>query len=364
MKRSHADFTRLAPFLAVLLIAVLIVAACSSAPAPSPTAKPAPAPTATPSPSPTAKPTAAPAAVKLRYHFVPTSSGQYRIGVAVRQAVIAEYPELEVTIISTGSVLERLELFRQKGSDVGWLTGEVTYCAYFGTEEYKGKPITNIRTLYFPTVATITNFATKDSGVTSVSQLTGKPFGSFAGTATERLHRWMFEALGIQPKWDAAGDAAMVDAVKARRTIGYAKSGNPDPGILDVASLMPITILGFTQQDIDKANAAHPGQFLLAPIAAKTYPGQDKEIFTFGYTQGDGIDKDVPEEIAYKWIAAVYKHQKVISTSAGGNSAGFADVIGNTLKYATVPLHTGVIKFFKEKGFTVPDKLIPPEAKK
>ncbi|MDO8569023.1 MAG: TAXI family TRAP transporter solute-binding subunit, partial [Dehalococcoidales bacterium] len=325
---------------------------------PSPTAKPSPSPTATPSP------TAKPASLKIRYHSVPTASGMYRVGVAIRQAVMADYPELDVTIISTSSVLERIELARAGTTDIFEVQYEALYRAHNGTEDFKGKAMTDGRTMYAPGMAAITLFATKDSGVKSVYELTGKSYGSYAGTSTEQIHRWLFEALGIQPKWDAAGTQAMYDAVKARRTIGFGKTGSPEPGIIEIAATLPITILEVTAADIAKANAARPGQFHSVIIPKGTYPGQDKDVLTFGLTDGDAAYKGLSEEVAYKWLKAVNNHRNEIAKSAPGSSEVYADVLANTLKLATVPLHLGAYKLYRELGITVPKELIPPEASK
>ncbi|MDO8568929.1 MAG: hypothetical protein Q7R57_09505, partial [Dehalococcoidales bacterium] len=147
--------SRLISFLACLVLGLVVVFVGCSTPAPTPTAKPSPSPTTTPSPSPTAKPspsptatpspTAKPASLKIRYHSVPTASGMYRVGVAIRQAVMADYPELDVTIISTSSVLERIELARAGTTDIFEVQYEALYRAHNGTEDFKGKEMTNGR---------------------------------------------------------------------------------------------------------------------------------------------------------------------------------------------------------------------------
>jgi TRAP-type uncharacterized transport system substrate-binding protein len=80
--------------------------------------------------------------------------------------------------------------------------------------------------------------------------------------------------------------------------------------------------------------------------------------------EGDMVDKSVPEDVVYKIMKAVYeKRMDMVKVDASRREGGFADFPKLTMEYCDVYLHPGAVKFYREIGHKVPEKLIPPEMK-
>ena len=216
---------------------------------------------------------------KLNYGGTSASSGQYVYCVAMTKAINDQVPEVRVTNMETGASVENARLLQRGDIDLGMMTVDVQFRAWNGLEEFKGVKHQNLRKLWRWASLPHTVFVTKESGVTSLHQLTGKKFApGFTGTATEGLTMRLFEANDIKPAWFRGGLSAIVDGVKNRQILGYAKSGGPDPSVQDIASLIPITVLSVPDEMLAKGNAKYPGFYPASYITAKSYPGQEQAV--------------------------------------------------------------------------------------
>jgi hypothetical protein len=94
---------------------------------------------------------------------------------------------------------------------------------------------------------------------------------------------------------------------------------------------------------------------------AGTFPGQEQNIATFGLVMGYYAKQELPSEVAFSLTKAVW--QDVWDVSASYRPLKL-DIIGFpnlTLEYGPFPLHTGAVKFYRQIGLEVPDRLLPPE---
>jgi hypothetical protein len=80
-----------------------------------------------------------------------------------------------------------------------------------------------------------------------------------------------------------------------------------------------------------------------------------------GVLTGAQATSDLPEEAGYAFIKAMWEGGKSIWQAAYPSAANI-NALELTLK-SPIPLHAGAVRYLKEKGLTVPAKLIPPEYK-
>lgn len=310
---------------------------------------------------------AAPEVYRIKYATTSTRSGFYAFNVAKAEAVHKVYPEIEVTVVETGGTVDNLELLR--GGEVEWAAHTnmpVGASAYYGMLDYEGRAFPELRQLWNVIFFSMTLFATEESGITSITELTGKKFGRRSGAADGLTIESLFDALGIKPDWMRAKAGALVDATKARSIVGWGKMGAPESSIMECAAALPITVLAITPEQVAEANKVFPGMFIPAVVPAGTYPGQDQDVPSIGMTIGDGCRQDMPEELAYKLIKAVFAECDTIAASYGANTAAWASENKpweKSAELSVTPLHPGAIKYYKEMGVFVPEDLIPPEMK-
>ncbi|MBI4506696.1 MAG: hypothetical protein HY691_14270, partial [Chloroflexi bacterium] len=200
--------------------------------------------------------------------------------------------------------------------------------------------------------------------------LHGKDFaGGGRGTASDLIARqFAVPTLGIEPRWYVGGAADILEALKNRRIAGMGKATalrNPDAVIMDVMTSMRIRILSWTPEQVQKVKAKNPWLNTI-DIPAGVYKADWNSQAITTWQNGAAIftTANLPEDVGYFVTKAAIED---IKQADSAQAAAFAAVKGAdtpalTMRLATVPLHAGAYKYFKEIGTQLPDRLKPPEA--
>jgi len=288
------------------------------------------------------------------------ASSHYAYFVAVSKAINTRVPEVSVTVVETGASVDNIKRMAKGELDFGLTTIHIQYQAYHGLGAWKGNPIKNQYVFWIYQPAPQNFVVREDSGVKSVYDLTGKSFNpGIRGSATEKTVEEILEALGIKPNYYRGGTEDAVDAIKDKRIVGYVKSGagltSLDASTLDIATFVPIRILGFTDEDIKRVNAQYPYLTTVNVPAGiyKSLPGYK----TFAMLIGAAGKKELPEDLVYKMVKAVWEGFNL--QVAAYPSVKGVDIPKLTIETSTAPLHPGAIKYYRELGLKIPDYLIP-----
>lgn len=305
--------------------------------------------------------------VFLKWGATSVRSGLYANTVAMAGIVNKAYPgEIEITVVETGGFLENLVRIQKKSIHLGPADAAAGYANYEGIIDYKGKQNKDLRALWGGYITPIHIVTTKKSGADTMQKIHGLPFAMNPGTTSGRAIEMFFEANAIKPDYKMMGIGASVDALKSGVAQGWFKAGFKDSAIMDLESAMEVNVLPVDKKMIDKMNEKYPGQAKSMMIPAGLFKAVKKEQLSFAYVVSDFIHKDVPDEVAYKIVKAVWEKRKdLVGTLATLREGYFDDMYGNADKYIQVPLHPGAVKFYQEVlKVKVPDRLLPPEMKK
>ncbi len=302
----------------------------------------------------------------IKWGSTSVRSGLYANTVAMARVVNKAYPdEIEVTVIETGGFLENLSRLQRKAIHIGPADAAAGYANYIGIIDYEGKANPNLRALWGGYITPIHIVVAEKAEIKSVKELDGVPFAMNPGTTSGRVVELFFKALNVKPDYKNMGIGASVDAMKSGVVKGWYKAGYKDSAILDLESSMDIRILPITQEMIDQFNKVYPGQGLYMEIPEGLFKSVKTSQGSLAYVVPDFIDKDVPEEVAFKIVKAVWENRKELVEPLATLKEGKFDEMAEMIKYLSVPLHPGSVKFFKEVlKVEVPEKLIPPEMKK
>lgn len=293
----------------------------------------------------------------VTFSATPSGTSQYLWAVQHMQAV-AEQTGYDVIVQeSSGSEENMFRLDKQKTTDLGVIDASAI-------EERWGDDH-DIRTFanYAPVVWQI--FVAEDAGVETLADLEGKPFnpGPTGGGST-RVTMAILEDMGIQPEYF---EGTLDDALAAfmdRRVVGLSYRGtgaNPTGGVVEAGASRDITFVPFTDEDIAAAKEQFP-YLTEAYIEAGTYPGQDEPVQTIGTWQAGqiGVHKDVPEEVVYNLAKAYFETLPDVAETHLTLARVTAE---NSVSEASIPLHPGAIRYYREQGIEIPEDVIPPEAK-
>ena len=126
---------------------------------------------------------------------------------------------------------------------------------------------------------------------------------------------------------------------------------------MDVMSSMKVRLISFTDEEIEKMLKVVPGNRKVV-VPAGTYEGFPA-FATIENEWVDTVSKDFPEDLAYKIVKALWENRADIKKSYPTFLADrFPEV---SLGVTTMQMHPGAVKFYRELGRTVPQRLIPPE---
>ncbi|MBW2154950.1 MAG: TAXI family TRAP transporter solute-binding subunit [Deltaproteobacteria bacterium] len=268
----------------------------------------------------------------------------------------------QATVQETGAAIDNKRLLERGQVDWAQFAEPDFFEFYKGLGKWEGKGQPQFRVFWAVNPIVYFIVVNKNSGIKSVEDLDGKKFcPGGRGSNTERMTMEFFEMLGVKPDWFRGGYSDAVAAMKDRRIVGYMKSGSisaPDATILDVQTAVPVDLISFSEANIATIKKKYPYyDFLtmektpygIAPVTVRSV------FFIMGTT------KEMPEDSAYKIVKVISEN---VEFQAGTYPAiKGADVPALTLKAAQAPLHTGVIRYLRELGHEVPDRLVPPEAR-
>jgi uncharacterized protein len=305
------------------------------------------------------------AADRISFGTTALKSVHYTYAVSAAKAINeVSGDKVDVTVISTGGAVDNLARIERGQIQMGLGTYATIYQAYTGIGKFEGKPQTKLRGLWVHAPAIQAWVVREDSGIKTLSDLAGQKFTpGQRGSATEQLAIQMLEALDIKPDLFRASLSDAIAAVKDNRSTGYVKAGGVkslDGTTLELRAFKPIRLLGFTDAQVKTVKAKFPFiNFMslkdgeIEGIPAMTTPVQ--VIGQFAYS--DSLT-DAQVEAILKGIVDGKKTQE--AAFPGFKSL---DIINDSLALITIPLHSGAVKFYRSRGATVPDRLIPPEMK-
>ena len=146
--------------------------------------------------------------------------------------------------------------------------------------------------------------------------------------------------------------------IKDNRVTGYVKSGaglKLDSSTLDIATFTPIKVLSLTDAQKQTLIEKMPDVSVvdIPEGASNGIPAYS----TWSFGVGVGAGANLSEDAAYKIVEAVMADTEVQGAAmASVKGVNLAEL---TLQYATIPLHPGAAKWFRENGYDIPANLDP-----
>ena len=291
----------------------------------------------------------------------PSTSPVYAYWVAIAKAVKTLFRSFNITVSETTGALDITKRVRARQAAVGNSMGDLDYYNFNGQEQFKDQANKKARIIWYFDHLIAQWAVTKASGIKTIEGLDGKEFNpGGAGGGIVGITKKAMALFNVQPRYYEATQASAQEALLNRQIIGLSKAGPvPDSFIQQINANLPVEIVGLTKAQQDKALESYP---YWAPftIPAKTY-GDSQEALTVGVLVGAQTTSDLPEDAGYAFIKAMWEGGKSI-WQAAYPSAAHINALELTLR-SSIPLHAGAVRYLKEKGVAVPDRLVPPEYK-
>jgi TRAP transporter TAXI family solute receptor len=129
--------------------------------------------------------------------------------------------------------------------------------------------------------------------------------------------------------------------------------GAPWSAIMDIAVNRKIKLISMTPQEQKLVNMASPFQ---TPdvIPAKTYAFQTEDIQTVSGIQSVIVRPGLPDDLVYLLTKTTWQHwDEIVKALAAAKWVKPMDMTS-----MIVPIHPGAVKYYKEIGVQIPDRLI------
>ena len=296
---------------------------------------------------------------KLLIGSTSASSSHYGYFVSVAKLVNDADNGIEASVVETGATMDNLRRIERNQIDLGLVTTNVAQHAHAGAKGFDGKPMAGLGLLWVYTGAPQNVIVRDDSGINSLADLSGQRFNpGIKGSATESTTEAVFEALDLTSDYVRGSTTDVVDMIKDNRVTGYVKSGaglKLDSSTLDIATFTPIKVLSLTDAQKQTLIEKMPDVSVVDIPEGASDGIPAYSIWSFGV--GVGAGANLSEDAAYKIVEAVMADTEVQGAAmASVKGVNLAEL---TLQYATIPLHPGAAKWFRENGYDIPANLDP-----
>lgn len=265
---------------------------------------------------------------------------------------------LNTSVETTGGPVHNTQLAQSKEVTICGVSAAAIYEGWHGAGWAKGKTHQDIRCL-FPMYNTYFQmYALKKAGIQSIYDLNGKSVGvgPTGGTSALLWPRFL-ETLGIKPgRIVNASSSDLGDQLKDGLIHANAQSaGIPWSAVTEAETMSEVNVLGISKKDMEKVIEKVP--YLSPGILPKgTYKAnKETDIDTLTFWSFYIANKDLPEDFVYAIVKTVFENQDALVAA----HKAAVETRPEYIVHSPIPLHPGAVKYYKEKGIKLPDKILP-----
>ena len=296
----------------------------------------------------------------------------YPVGVAIATIAHAQLYEtdgISLTAISSAGSLENLKLLRDNQAQFAILQGPFGAWSWTG-EGPVSRPQTHIRSVsalwknveHFVLLTELSN----TGDILDLNNLNGERYVLGArNSGAEQTGRFILETLDIdyEEKFTLAymGYGPTTGAIQDGNIVGMnIPAGAPVSSITQAFALMGdrMTILSWTQESMDKLNARYP-LWDWYDFPPGTYPNQTDHIRTIASPNVLVTHVDIPQEVVYNITKIIWSNLATLQEIHRATRDMRPDIAVSGLG---APLHEGALRYYREIGLEIPERLIPEEA--
>jgi len=346
---------RIALPMAVLLSATLVLAGCQNGGNPqSQTSGTAQATGVAPAPS-----TETGGVRKISIGTASPGGGFHMGASALATVVNTKMSGYELAVEVTGASAQNAALVQSGDIELGLCATEVAWEAYNGKYSFEGNTCDKIRTIIPGWGGVYMFITTAETGIKKLEDFAGKSFsGGAVGSSTAIFVERAFSLFNVKP------NLMNLPNTESARTLGDGTIhgfglAHPAASVTELETTKNIVLVTIPPEYKSKFQEAYP-QYVWLDIPAGYYKALPDGAHSAGLYNLVLASADVDEQVVYDIVKGAYENRELIKTVF----PQFAEEMDiKNLGCSTIPYHAGAIRYFQEQGGTIPDALIPPEAK-
>ena len=278
-----------------------------------------------------------------------TSGTYYAVGGVLKTVLDSKLTLSTLNVASTGASVANVNMITDGEAQMAILQSDVINYAHEGTGQFEGAPEDNalwVAGIYNETVQILAK-----PGINTVSDLKGKTICvGDVGSGTE-INAWqVLGAAGLTKDDVNAVNGSFQDGVDQLKDgkidAAFTVAGAPTTAIVDYATTNTLNLVSLTEDELTAIQAEYP--FLIRDdLKAGTYTGQDSDVTCVAIQATLVASEELSEDVVYEFVKAMFDNQADLE--AGHAKFAFLDPTSASAG-ATVPLHPGAEKYYKEVG--------------
>ncbi len=296
----------------------------------------------------------------------------YPVGVALATLAtreLADSDSILVSAVTSSGSAENLRMLETGEGELAIVQALFASMAWQGSDRYQGRQVENLRSLamLWDNVEQIVVLR-RHAPTGTVADLAGWDGQGFSlgprWSGAEVSGRTILETLDIDPdhrfRLAHLGYGPSADALQNRRIAGmFLAAGIPTAAVTQAfAALGPgqVVLLEVPDVELELLRASHPvwRRFV---IPADTYPGQTEPVATIAQPNVLVAAAEVGDDVIHRLLETIWANLDFLQRQ---HAATRAMKLDRALEGLPAPLHPGAVRFYREAGLTIPDKLLPP----
>ena len=296
----------------------------------------------------------------------------YPVGVAIAtitHAQLASSHGISLTAISSAGSLENLKLLRDNQAQFAILQGPFGAWSWTG-EGPVSSPQTHLRSVsalwknveHFVLLTELTT----NKNMSDLNFLDGHRYVLGArNSGAEQTGRFILDTLGIdyQEKFNLAymGYGPTSNAIQDGNIVGMnIPAGAPVSAITRAYAMLGgrMSLLNWTEESLKKLNNKYP-LWDWYDFPPGTYPNQNEAVRTVASPNVLVTREDIPEDVVYRITKVIWENLATLQEIHGATNDMRPEIAIDGLG---APLHAGALRYYREVGLTIPDRLLLNDA--
>ncbi len=288
-----------------------------------------------------------------------TAGTYYPVGEGLAKLINKNIQNVSATAETGNASAANINLIAEHKAGLALVQNDVAYWGIKGMKPFK-KPVTNLRmiaSLYPEHLQCIT---LKNSGIKTFNDIKGKrvSIGAPGSGVTESVGA-ILSVAGI--KYTDMNTDYLDFANTASRMyndlldVGFVLAGYPTSAIMGLANNKDIDLVPFDEELLNKLVKAYP-YFKKDVVPAGTYKGIDHVTPTPAVMAMLVCDSTMSDALVYSITRVIFENLDELRTVH--NKAKFIS-LSTAIDGASITMHPGAVKYFKEKGVKIPKAIMP-----
>ncbi len=270
-------------------------------------------------------------------------------------------PNIQATAVGSGGSVENVKRVSSDESDFGLCYAVDSALGYSGKLPQDSNKYQGLRSIGYLYGAPAQLIVRADSGIKSAMDLKGKRVavgnaGSGAAASAERFFRHIGIWGDFKPQF--MGYSAAASAFQDGKIDAFwVLVGYPNRSVIEASVQVKIALVDV---GVDAEKTGFYDAFAYSPttIAAGTYGKGMPECKTFQDSTILSANKDLSEDLVYTITKTLWSKEGMAAMVAAKKTFDEMNMENNFMG-ASVPMHPGAVKFWKEQGKEIPAALMP-----